>query len=351
MKDIITGIQQVGIGVTDAHEAKLLYKELFGMDVLVFDDRAQASLMTQYTGSTVHDRRAILSLNMNGGGGFEIWQFTSRNPTKPAHAPQPGDLGIFAVKIKARDVKAAHEKFKAVRSISISPIYDTPDDRLHFWLTDSYGNHFNIVEGDEWFKTSKSTCGGVVGAVIGVSDMEKALHFYRDVLGIDQVVYSGTAPMIDVPDATLEGQMFKRVLLKKQVGNRGAFSKLLGAVQIELVEVKERVPEKIYADRYWGDCGFIHLCFDVLNMDTLKNTSTQCGYPFTVDSANSFSMGSSAGRFCYVEDPDGTLIELVETHKVPIFKKLGLYLNLRKRKNDKPLPGWMIGMMALSKVR
>lgn len=351
MDNMITGIQQVGIGVTDAQEAKLLYKYLFGMDVLIFDDKAEASLMTEYTGSKVHDRRAILSLNMNGGGGFEIWQFTSRNPSKPDKAPQLGDIGIFAVKIKSKDVKVAHAHFSKLSNVNVSPLFDTPDDRYHFWLTDPYGNHFNIVEGDEWFKTGDCICGGVVGAVIGVSDMNKALHFYKDVLGINEVTYSGTAPMLDVPDDKLAGQSFERVLLKKQVANRGAFSKLLGAVQIELVRANERTPEKIYANRYWGDCGFIHLCFDVLNMDALRQLSSKSGYPFTVDSANSFSMGSSAGRFCYVEDPDGTLVELVETHKVPIFKKLGLYLDLKKRKNDKPLPSWMIGMLALNKVR
>jgi len=86
-------------------------------------------------------------------------------------------------------------------------------------------------------------------------------------------------------------------------------------------------------------------------MDVLKNKSEQAGYNFTVDSANSFSMGSSAGRFCYVEDPDGTLIELVETHKIPILKKLNWHLNLKTRKNEGPLPGWMIGMLGFNKVK
>jgi hypothetical protein len=31
---------------------------------------------------------------------------------------------------------------------------------------------------------------------------------------------------------------------------------------------------------------------------------------FTVDSNNSFEMDNASGRFCYIEDPDGTLIEL-----------------------------------------
>jgi catechol 2,3-dioxygenase-like lactoylglutathione lyase family enzyme len=350
MKELITGIQQVGVGVTDANEAKHLYKDLFGMNVLIFEDKAEASLMTRYTGSQVHKRHAILSMNLSGGGGFEIWQFTSRVPGKSSLI-RFGDLGIFAIKIKSKNVKAAHRHFTQLPSIVVSELMEAPDDRYHFWLTDSYGNHFNVVEGDDWFKSGQGVCGGVVGAVIGVKDMDKALNFYRHVLGIDEVTYSGIAPAIDLPLKQQEGQRFKRVLLKKQVANKGAFSKLLGSVQIELVEALDFQPTKIYKDRFWGDCGFIHLCFDVLNMDALKSKSEQAGFYFTVDSANSFSMGSSAGRFCYVEDPDGTLIELVETHKIPILKKLNWHLNLRARRNDGPLPDWMISMLGLSKVK
>lgn len=351
MHNLITGIQQAGIGVADAKAAKLYYRDLFGMDVQVFDDNAEASLMAQYTGSQVHNRHAILSLNMNGGGGFEIWQFTSRKASRPIIDPQLGDIGIFAIKIKSPDVAAAHNHFSHVPSVTVSGLMDSPDDRKHFWLKDELGNHFNIVEGDEWFKSCKEICGGVVGAVIGVSNMQKANHFYKNVLGINETIYSGTAPMLDVPNHSIEGQTFHRVLLKKQLSNKGAFSKLLGSVQIELVEAKSREPKKIFANRYWGDCGFIHLCFDVLQMDELKATCQQAGHPFTVDSNNSFTMGQSAGRFCYVEDYDGTLIELVETHKVPVFKKLGIYFNLKKRKHDRPLPDWMINLLALNKIR
>jgi catechol 2,3-dioxygenase-like lactoylglutathione lyase family enzyme len=351
MTDYITGIQQAGIGVSDAEDAKHLYKTLFGMDVLVFDDQAAASLMTCYTGEQLHQRRAILSLNMSGGGGFEIWQYTSRVPQHPAILPELGDLGIFAIKIKTANVTAAHAHFVSQSLLYVSGIQVAPDDRPHFWVSDPYGNHFNIVEGDEWFNSGKSLCGGVVGAVIGVRDMHKSIRFYKEVLGMKEVVYSGVAPMLDVPDDQKAGQSFHRVLLKKQVSNRGAFSKLLGAVQIELIETKDHNPKKIYNDRLWGDCGFIHLCFDVHHMDLLKNQLALAGYPFSVDSADSFSMGSSAGRFCYVEDPDGTLIELVETHKVPIVKKFGWYLNLKNRKHNRPLPDWMISLLGLNKIR
>ena len=350
MEPLITGIQQVGIGVANAVEAKKLYKDLLGMNVLIFEDKAEASLMKQYTGGSIHERHAVLSLNMGGGGGIEIWQFTNRVPSKPENPVVVGDTGISAVKIKAKNTKAAHAYFSDQKNISVSSLYTGPDNRKHFWVTDNNQNLFNIIEGQDWFKPTNH-CGGVAGAIIGVSNMDASISFYQEVIGLHELVYDITAPLSDFPYQQTNGQLFRRVLLRKPVGNSGAFSKLLGSVEIELIEAKERTIQKIFSNRYWGDCGFIHLCFDVLNMDLLKKRSTEKGFPFSVDSAGSFSMGESAGRFCYVEDPDGTLIELVETHKVPVFKKLGWYFNLQKRKHNRPLPDWMIGMLALSKVK
>ena len=37
---------------------------------------------------------------MKGGGGFEIWQYTSRVPQPPAFQPQLGDLGTFVARMK-----------------------------------------------------------------------------------------------------------------------------------------------------------------------------------------------------------------------------------------------------------
>ncbi len=350
MSELITGIQQVGIGVSNALEAKHYYKHLFGMDVLIFEDSAEATLMQQYTGSKVHSRHALLSMNMSGGGGFEIWQYTSR-PPKPHQPLRFGDIGIFAVKIKTQNIAAAHHHFSKEKTIEVSAIMESPDDRKHFWIKDVYGNHFNVIEGDEWFKTGNNVCGGVAGVVIGVSNIEQSIEFYKDLLGIKEVIYKGTAPCVDMPAIEQHGQRFKRALLKKGIANKGAFSKLLGSVQVELVQALDFIPHKIYNDRYWGDCGFIHVCFDVLNMNDLKQKCEGAGYKFTVDSAQSFSMGTSSGRFCYVEDQDGTLVELVETHSIPILKKINWSLNLKARKNDKPLPDWMIGMLALNKIK
>lgn len=343
----ITGIQQIGIGVPAADVAARHYKDLFGMGALVFDDTSEAALMTRYTGGQVHKRRALLTLNLQGGGGFEIWQFLSR---KPAHATLPrfGDLGIFACILKCKDVGAARNHLLSQSGIQVSEMQTSVHGWPQCWATDATGNTFLLTECKECFYTGKSPVGGVLGAVIGVSDMEKALRLYRDVLGIATMVSDVTVEGSDTPDS-ISGK-YRRVVLQKTPDGRGAFGKLLGTVQLELVQALDRQPAQRCKDRYWGDPGFIHLCFDVLCMDHLKTQSEAAGFPFTVDSQNSFAMEGAAGRFCYVEDPDGTLIELVETHKVPILKKWNLYLNLKKRGLEKPLPDWIVKLLGMNKV-
>ncbi len=86
-------------------------------------------------------------------------------------------------------------------------------------------------------------------------------------------------------------------------------------------------------------------------MDAFRLEAKGLNHPFTVDSADSFDMGDAAGRFAYVEDPDGTLIELVETHKVPIFKRLRIHIDLKNRHSEKPLPKWLVKMMRVHRVR
>jgi catechol 2,3-dioxygenase-like lactoylglutathione lyase family enzyme len=344
MSDYISGIQQVGIGVGNAQKAKHYYKNLFGMDVLVFEDKAEASLMTKYTGNELHRREAILTLNMQGGGGFEIWQFLTKEPCFTCAWVLFGDLGIYAVKMRCINIDAVAKHFSA------SPVCLSPSNKKTIWVKDDENNMFQLVEDHQSFKATNHAVGGVLGVVIGVSNIDQSLRFYKDLLGM-KVIHEESGVFNDIGNDDNCKEQYRRVLLRKNFIPIGAFSKLLGDIEIELVQALGRQPATIYKNRYWGDCGFIHVCFDVNNMDGLKQKAASLGFNFTVDSADSFTMGASAGRFGYMEDPDGTLIELVETHRVPIFKKLNWYYDLKKRKHNKPLPDWMIGMMALTKVK
>ena len=350
MKNLVTGIQQAGIGVQNADEAKILYRDLFGLNVLVFDDVAPACLMTKYTGNEVHKRRAILSLNMKGGGGFEIWQFSERKPRIAKSPPRIGDLGIFALKLKTPCVQIAYNHFQQMAGIILSAISRSPIGDQHFWIEDPQGNHFNIIEDKSELYKTDHCIGGVVGAVIGVSNIEKSTAFYSSLTGRGEVIMDHCGVIEDGPTSQTH-RNYRRVLISIPPSESGAFCKLFGGMQIELIKANDFQPKKIFHERYWGDCGFIHLCFDVTDMDLLKEKMHAQGFDFSVDSEKSFSMSEASGRFCYVEDPDNTLIELVETHKIPILKKWGINYGLKNRKSQKPLPRWFLGMLALNKVK
>ncbi len=352
---IISGIQQLGIGVKNVAEAWKWYRKYLGMDIKVFEESATAALMLPYTGGLPQKRHAVLALNLNGGGGFEIWQYTDRTPQAPLFVPALGDLGIFAAKIKARDVQKTHAFFTGEK-LKISPVVTSPDGRSHFFLTDPFNNIFQIIESQNWFGNEKKLTGSVYGAVIGVTDIEKAMKVYSDILGYDKVISDTKARFPDLGSLNGGDANFRRVLLKNSKPRLGAFGRLFGDSEIELVQVEGRTPRKIYEGRFWGDLGFIHLCYDIQGMEALNAACAKRGFPFTVDSfadhhGNSFDMGEAAGHFAYIEDPDGTLIEFVETHKVPILKKFGWYLNLRKRNPAKHLPDWIVRMLGMSRVK
>ncbi len=351
----ISGIQQIGIGVADLYTAWNWYAKNFGMDVRVFEDDAVAELMLPYTGGEPRKRHAGLAVNIQGGGGFEIWQYKGRVPEAPAFTIQAGDLGIFAAKVKSKNIQTSFKILTEYGTHIPGGVQQSPDGREHFFVQDPFGNFFDVVEGKSWFHDDKKHGGGTYGAIIGVSDIESSLKVYSGILGYDQVEYDVTGTFDDLNGLPGGNGKFRRILLSASKQPVGGFSRLFGESKIELLQSLDRKPVNIFENRLWGDLGFIHLCFDITGMADLKKECTEKGFPFTVDSeiksGESFDMGEAAGHFSYIEDPDGTLIEFVETHRVPILKKLGISINMTKRDPDKNLPDWLIKAMRFNRYK
>lgn len=353
---IVSGIQQIGVGVYDLSEAWEWYIKNFRMDCLIFEEENEARLMLPYTGGEKCSRHAVLAMNLQSGGGFEVWQHTGKVPEYPKREAGLGDLGIFACKMKVRDVESAWQYWtKAGVEVLGRPAND-PSGKKTFFVKDPFGNIFQIVGATDWFMDLKTISGGAYGAIIGVTDIEEAMKVYSDILGYDRVEYDVTGTFDDLSSIPGGNGLFRRVLLAPSKPFQGGFSPLFGRSVLELVQMTDRKPSRIFEGRFWGDPGFIHLCYDIRGMDNLRIYCQEAGFPFTVDSqksreGGSFDMGEATGHFAYIEDPDGTLIEFVETHKVPINRKLGWYLDMRKRNPNKPLPTWMIKTLRFSRVR
>ncbi len=349
----INGIQQLGVGVNNLDEAWKWYRQHFAMDIRIFEEEAIAELMLPHTGGKPRPRHAVLALNMKGGGGFEIWQHKGKTPEFPKFGLQLGDLGIYIGKLKSDNVKKAYNKFKSQGLDVLGEITKNPAGVEHFFIKDYLENIWEVVSHHEVFRREKSVTGGVLGAVIGVKNMEKSLSIYRDVLQYDRVVYDESGSFDDLNTLPGGKGKFRRILLEHSNRRTGAFSPLFGSTCIELVEASDHKPRDIYEGRIWGDPGFIHLCFDINGMDIIREKVKQMGYPFTVDSArnqDTFDMGEAAGNFAYIQAPEGTLIEFVETHKIPILEKIGWTIDFRKR-GSHPLPQWLLKLFRFKRVK
>lgn len=347
---VICGLQQVGIGVKDANESWKWYRAHFGIDIPVVADEGVAERMLPYTGGKPQPRFAILAVSLQGGGGLEIWEPRGRELNYPAQQPRLGDLGIFIAKIKSRDVKATFEEFSR-KGLRLLGELTTFAGIHHFYMQDPWDNILEIVEDPYVMVPSKQfTTGGSFGAVLGVSDMDRSVAFYGKLLGYDKVLADETGVFKDMECLPGGSRKVRRVLLAHSKPFEGPLSELMGPSHLELVQALEEPVVKLYENRYWGDPGYIQICFDVRNMESVRADCEALGHPFVCDSGVDFDMGDANGHFTYIEDPDGTLIEFVETFRIPVVKKIGFYIDFTKRDDRRPLPRWMIKALRFLRV-
>ena len=134
-----------------------------------------------------------------------------------------------------------------------------------------------MTEATDWFRNEKKNTGGSYGAIIGVTDIEKSRVVYSDILGYDKVIYDATGKFNDLSDLPGGNNECRRVLLGRSKSFAGPFSKVLGNSVIELVSATGTKGKRIFENRFWGDPGFIHLCYDMRGMDELKKFCEQKG--------------------------------------------------------------------------
>jgi catechol 2,3-dioxygenase-like lactoylglutathione lyase family enzyme len=223
--------------------------------------------------------------------------------------------------------------------------------REHFFIRDDPGVIFQITQGEDWFSCGRLSTGGICGFMAGVSDMERSIEFYRGLLGYDAVVYDEQGVFGDLCGLPGGSQRVRRVLLAHSTARTGPFSRFLGASRIELIQLLERRPQRIYDGRIWGDRGFFQVAFDIKGMKVLEQECRVAGHPFIVDSESSVEVGEASGHYSYITDPDGTWIEFIETYRIPLVKNIGWYLDLKKRRPEKPIPDWVLKTLRFNRVK
>jgi catechol 2,3-dioxygenase-like lactoylglutathione lyase family enzyme len=129
--------------------------------------------------------------------------------------------------------------------------------------------------------------------VVGVTDMDRALSFYRDVLGMEVVF-----------ETLISGQPFDAVLHATREQEGRVVGGLLGGLMIELLSLGANSPEQ---EQRRGITGIHNVSLSVTDLDDAHRRIAAAGY--TPDQ-EPFEIGGV--RMFFVKDPDGTPVELIE---------------------------------------
>ncbi len=135
---------------------------------------------------------------------------------------------------------------------------------------------------------------------VTVSDMDRSLAFYRDLLGMEEIERH-----------LLEGKTISKMAGKDDV--------VMQVVRLEapetpgmLLDLQEYVqPKGKVSDGKLGDVGHSHICFGVPNLAEAYRELKEEGVTF-VSEPVSFDLGWAIVHVVFFEDPDGYILELMQ---------------------------------------
>ena len=313
-KIMITAFQHVGMGVRDAGRTYDFYRGLLGFRIKLSDQTSYLEEMAPIIGAVV-ELRALMAMNVGGGAAIELIEHTSTRPLEPAEPVQWGDIGYLELGLKAFNLDRLYLDLKSkgvdfltpVRSMELS----SGGRERYAYLRDPDGLLLQLVEVEGG---KRPAVGGVRHVAIGVTDMERARAFYRDVLGFGEVRHEFAGRMPELEEVTGAREM-EMAILGHQPEGESALPLLERAI-VKLVHTPGYRGKAIYEGRRWGDIGLMEMAFDVSDLAGTVNGIISKGAelyhpPTRVD------MGSGTiGSFAYIKDPDGNTVEMVEVEKV-----------------------------------
>jgi catechol 2,3-dioxygenase-like lactoylglutathione lyase family enzyme len=139
---------------------------------------------------------------------------------------------------------------------------------------------------------------GVHHTAVSTPNLERALAFYRDLLGFEVLWEFAWPAGTEVADRItgLEGSSAKAAMLRA------------GNIMLELFQYETPVPKPGHPVRPVCDHGITHVCLDVTDLDTEYERLQAAGMVFHCPPQE---LGPDV-RTTYGRDPDGNVIELQE---------------------------------------
>jgi catechol 2,3-dioxygenase-like lactoylglutathione lyase family enzyme len=138
-----------------------------------------------------------------------------------------------------------------------------------------------------------------------VSDLERSLAFWRDVLGFELSHTAHQTAEMASEITGVEGAEIKLAVMKAP-----------GGYKIELLEYLAPFERKRHVDLRPCDVGSVHVALIVDDLESILSAIKDSGWK-AAGKPQTLKSGPNAGkRVVYVRDPDGTIIEFMQSPRM-----------------------------------
>ncbi len=291
---MLTGIHHTSITVSDTARSHAFYREVLGFD-LVWDSEALglkfegplADTVTQCPGTS--QRLTFMRL------GSRLLEFVQYTPAgKAQHDNQMSDTGAAHVGLRASDIDSLYRRLiEHGARVHCSP-QDVLDMRL-FYFRDPDGVGLEAMQGRLIGASPSDRDDAIHHTSFTVSDMDRSLGFYRDLLGLRTIFDTDDEGM------RMEGPVADAVTGCPDTSQRLVYL-AAGTDLLELVEY--RPTGRTLLDRKASDTGTCHVCFLT---DDIEGLHARLRESEVVLHCVPQEIGETT--VFYYRDPDGIVLE------------------------------------------
>lgn len=303
MIDSIVGVDHIGIGVRDMAGMRSFYAEVLGYDrILAEMPEADHPAIR----GLLRAPRAVHSATLLGSdhGGLTVALFHAVEPVpRPVRAdPRYGDIGVAKVTFGVPDLAAFSAEMRGLAGLCSTPRCALLEDGGEYRFAYGRDPEGNLIE---VFSDGGTTgCPAPVFRSIGiaVTDLDRSLAFYQDILGFDRTVVA--------PHEAFSG------LIDEITGERGATARSClvansdGGGMLEILEVTKPRGRSIPFGAQWGDFGYLQICLRGADPQALA-AEVEAARLDVLLPLQEVDDPERPAVFMYVRDPDGIPVEIV----------------------------------------
>ncbi len=302
----ISGVHHVAIGAKNLEAMKSFYCDVLGFtEVFAEFDESEQEIMREVTRSSRAVFSGTILCQKAGGILLELIHLSEPVPRPIRKDFRYGDIGVAKITVAVSDVREVYEELKDKANFcSLPKVAAIPGwtDYPFVYCRDPEGNLVELVSASA---RTEGIFGGACSIGISVTDLERSVSFYRNLLGFHVAIidiHEGFSGLVDEVSAGAHSRV--RSCLLSANGKRDAM--------IELFEVLKPRGRSIPFSAIWGDFGYLQVAFNCDDIRAVVHDLERAGMdllcsPKVMDGG----IPEHPGEFVYVRDPDGIPIEFL----------------------------------------